>query len=592
MTESKTFGAKISRRDLMRDAAAAGAAATVAGPLINKAAVARAATGKRVAIMGGGPAGLTVAHELAERGFRVTIYEKRQWGGKCRSIYGDTPGAGGRAPLPGEHGFRFFPGFYHNLPDTMRRIPLAGGGTVGDNFSAVPLAVASLVNAEDLTVPFGLFEGRSWNALTPDLLARTIASGTNILTQLPFWELLYFVERLFVFWTSCEERRYGRWENQSWTQFVKPGGKSAAYRTLLVNGLTRVLVAARPDKASARTINDMGQAFVFSLLGQGNDGAPDRVLNGPTDEVWTNPWVSYLRSLGVTMNLGWEVKSLSLTGSTISGMTVTDPSGTTGPIDADYYVMAVPPEYASQYLTPQMKTLDPQLSRISNIQVDWMNGIQFFMKRNAGLGKAHFAYMSSPWAVTSINQQQFWRNTIAEKYGDGTVQDVLSVCISDWDKPGLGGKTAKQCSPQEVASEVWQQIKMSVPGGKLRDEDLHSWQLDPGVKYDAAAGGFTQNDDRLMINTAGGWADRPDNRTKIPNLYLAGDYTKTNVNLATMEGANESGRKAANAILQDSKVAGTPARTWNLYQPPIFDAAKQLDRVRYRLGLPNTFDVG
>ena len=32
-------------------------------------------------------------------------------------------GAGGRADLPAEHGFRFFPGFYRHLPDTMRRIP-------------------------------------------------------------------------------------------------------------------------------------------------------------------------------------------------------------------------------------------------------------------------------------------------------------------------------------------------------------------------------------------------------------------------------------------------------------------------------------
>ena len=34
-----------------------------------------------------------------------------------------TPRAGGRKDLPGEHGFRFFPGFYHHIPDTMRRIP-------------------------------------------------------------------------------------------------------------------------------------------------------------------------------------------------------------------------------------------------------------------------------------------------------------------------------------------------------------------------------------------------------------------------------------------------------------------------------------
>jgi uncharacterized protein with NAD-binding domain and iron-sulfur cluster len=46
----------------------------------------------------------------------------------------DVPGSavGGRMALPGEHGFRFFPGCYQHVPDTMARIPLPGGGNVGD----------------------------------------------------------------------------------------------------------------------------------------------------------------------------------------------------------------------------------------------------------------------------------------------------------------------------------------------------------------------------------------------------------------------------------------------------------------------------
>src|SRR3954467_8723705 len=66
---------------------------------------------------------MTAAHELAVRGFAVVVYELRQIpGGKARSMDA-IPGTGGRRALPGEHGVRFFPGFYKHLPDSLSRIP-------------------------------------------------------------------------------------------------------------------------------------------------------------------------------------------------------------------------------------------------------------------------------------------------------------------------------------------------------------------------------------------------------------------------------------------------------------------------------------
>ena len=75
--------------------------------------------------------GLSAAHELAERGFAVTVYESNAaFGGKARSLSVAGSGIGGRKDLPGEHGFRFFPGFYKHVTDTMSRIPF---GTRGAN---------------------------------------------------------------------------------------------------------------------------------------------------------------------------------------------------------------------------------------------------------------------------------------------------------------------------------------------------------------------------------------------------------------------------------------------------------------------------
>ena len=78
----------------------------------------------------------------------------------------------------------------------------------------------------------------------------------------------------------------------------------------------------------------------------------------------------------------------------------------------------------------------------------------------------------------------------------------------------------------------------------------------------------------------------------IGNLFLAGDFCRTNVDLATMEGANESGRQAANAILDESGVGGTAAAIYKLHRPPEWEALKIVDKQMYRLGLNNAFDLG
>ena len=80
----------------------------------------------RVIVIGGGIGGLSAAHELAERGFDVHVYEaRRRWGGKARSQWVAGTGTDGRRDLPGEHGFRFYPRFYTHVIDTMSRITLA-----------------------------------------------------------------------------------------------------------------------------------------------------------------------------------------------------------------------------------------------------------------------------------------------------------------------------------------------------------------------------------------------------------------------------------------------------------------------------------
>ena len=125
----------------------------------------------------------------------------------------------------------------------------------------------------------------------------------------------------------------------------------------------------------------------------------------------------------------------------------------------------------------------------------------------------------------------------------------------------------------------------------LSDEMLVSWFLDPAIHYPEGPGRPAANSEPLLINTAGSLGDRPDSHTAIPNLFLAADFVRTNVDLATMEGANEAGRQAANAILHASGSHHAPATIGTLWQPAELDGVRNLDAQRYAAGEANALDV-
>ncbi len=533
-------------------------------------------------------AGLTAAHELIERGFDVTVYEPTALGGKARSIPSPGTGADGRLDLPGEHGFRFFPGFYQHIPDTMRRIPFPGNPNgVFDNLVAGDAFRLALPGAPDLTAPASIPPLRT-DIYDPATLQQSLAATFSLGGAIPPHELAVFLRKLVMFLTSSLERRTGEWEHQTWSQTLESDGKSQGYRDILVSALTRQLVAARPAVVSTRTIGIMGQAFVWNAMGTVPAyGHLDRLLSAPTNEAWIDPWAQLLRDRGVRFEMGWAAAALEMSGGRISSVRMIDRSGGATTVEADWFVAAMPVERAVPLWSPQILAADPRLEGMRQLHTDWMVGIQYFLRRPAPIAKGHVAYLGSPWALTSISQAQFWRGDFAARYGDGSAHDCLSVDISDWDTPGiLFGKTAKECSREEIAKETWAQMTacLADSGDALDENDVVSWFIDPGLHW--GTGGIA-NDTPLLINTVGSWANRPDARTAIPNLFLSGDYVRTDIDLATMESANESARAAVTALLEAADSPAAPPSLYRLHEPPELEPARRIDADRYRAGLPH-----
>src|SRR4051812_32738717 len=308
-------------------------------------------------------AGLAAAHELVERGFAVDVYERKSLGGKARSIPVAGTGKGGRKPLPGEHGFRFFPGFYHHVPDTMRRIPEGGNKNgVWDNLVNADGSRLSRAGAADIVSPDPNDPGGS---------AQTGIAGLNLASKVPPNELAVFIQRLTIFLTSCDERRFGEWEFVPWLEFIRAAGKSKEYNDVLARGLTRTLVAAKEQVASARTICNMAEAFVMTAMNRGNDGQLDRLLDAPTNEAWIDPWVKLLRQRGVRFHVGQTATALHTSkGGRITEAIVTDRRGRRRTVDADWFVSAMPAERARRLWSKAILRKDPELAEMRELHVD------------------------------------------------------------------------------------------------------------------------------------------------------------------------------------------------------------------------------
>lgn len=537
----------------------------------------------KVIVLGGGVAGLSAAHELAERGFDVDVYEAKSiLGGKARSVSVPGTGKNGLPDLPGEHGFRFFPGFYRHVTNTMERIPLPGGGNVLDNLVGTEVMALRRVGKSPLEVPIKC----------PASLEDAVIDLIDVVrdwdgTGIGFGERCFFLERLLQIMTSCQERRNTKYEAQGWWDFVQAAQKSEAYQHMFGIGITRSLVAAKAELASTKTIGDIGVQILFGNEPGAN--SCDRVLNGPTNQVWINPWLAYLRGFGVRYYEETAVTGIDLSGGRVTSVTF-DHHGEQSQVSGDYYIAALPVEVMAGLLTPSLLTADPSLVNVQTLanNVAWMNGIQFYLTSSIQLERGHGLFVDSQWALTSIAQHEFWSSDHDPTgYGDGTVRSILSVDVSEWEKPGINGKSAKDCTAKEIADEVWEELKQSinVDGAEiLNNQDRHSWFMDPDiVEFGPTAA--TVNKEPLLVNKINSWALRPDAKTAIENLFLASDYVQTNTDLACMEGANEAARRAVNYILSAAGTPGPKCDIWQLHEPDILAPARDADSVRFQQGL-------
>ena len=189
--------------------------------------------------------------------------------------------------------------------------------------------------------PFGVPAGfpptpRDAGAMLRDIL---LAFGPS--AELTPDDLAFFGARIWQILTSCKERRLGEYEGRAGGTSSARSERSVGYQKFLATGITRSLVAAKARKASTRTIGDIFVQLMLTILNP-IAGSTDRVLDGPTNLVWIDPWLEHLESRGVQYIKNAEVEEILCQDGRITG--VSEPRGSAPWYSGDHYVAALPLE--------------------------------------------------------------------------------------------------------------------------------------------------------------------------------------------------------------------------------------------------------
>jgi squalene-associated FAD-dependent desaturase len=183
---------------------------------------------------------------------------------------------------------------------------------------------------------------------------------------------------------------------------------------------------------------------------------------------------------------------------------------------ADFYILAVPHEAALKLLPERIIEAEPQLRQIRHLEVSPITSVHFWFDRDV-------MYEPFMTLLDCTTQWIFNKSRLSEGPGDGRyLQSVISASY------GLVER-----SRQEIIELCLRELQHILPEAARARLVKATVVKEPAATFSPRPGV-----DR--------W--RPSQRTSLPNLFLAGDWTATGWP-ATMEGAVRSGYLAAEGIL-------------------------------------------
>lgn len=475
-----------------------------------------------VIIAGAGLAGISAAHRLLERGFDVTLLEANDYLGGSLGAPQD-PTTGGFH----EHCYHMYLNWYHNFWAFMDEI--------GVRKDFMPMPIIGYIRRNQHGKTYQQFNhGSPWTAL------RNMFAGPGH----PANGFIYDYSLLDLIGTTSF--REDVLEKTSVLGFLT----SRPYNTEeAINASTRILAeafACPSFLSSARSYKSLIK-YGFRLP------TPSMwLLTGNTGEHLFSPWRSYLEKRAAEK--GWgrlEIQPLrsvrelriSAAGRVESirvgtmphsvpprrGATVQPTSCSWRPVRGDL-ILAVPSTQLAKLMSLEVVERAVSLWDVRRLRSEPMISLDIpFKRRLPNIPIGITLLLDSYYQLSFLDNSQIWADS------DG--KTALNLIASDAD-------TLVDFSEKDLVRLLLQELKRFIV---FDDADI-DWDR---VHLQTNIG------EELFINEVGSWESRPTATCEIPNLFIAGDFCKTVVDVVTIEGAVVSGLNAAEAVCRRHRV-GTP----------------------------------
>ena len=481
-------------------------------------------TGPAVTIAGGGLSGLTAAIRLAERGYRITLYEQKSWLG----------GNLGSRPMDDGEYLDVYPHMYLEWYA---------------NFWAL-LEEATQQPKETRFAPFSSVKQLSKKAFP------AFASLTDMYSP---WHMIQNMfsgvgppADMFVFGYASIDLLAEKYNPTITLNNVDVNAflNTRPYMTKTASDafdsfITRVW--AIPSYLASAP--DFRRYLEYSVL------KPDPAFWLPTGPAHTqviDPLVKMLEGLGVNIVTNTEITGVSCARKRVTeiGLRTTRFDETTGvwvPVPdsdraekVDNLLLAVPAAALSKLVRTPVKAGEhcvveeaPDIAGIVRLRATQVPIIYlYFTHKVADIPKEPVGLYGSELSLAFTDISQTWKDV-------PTFTDRTVLAVSSSDTSGLPGTTT-YADAHAILLELAEYLPFR-PGTRWGESPDIDWEH---TQYESNA------DSQLFINQTGTDAWRPDaSSSHIANIYLAGDFCNNNIGMTTIESAVTTGLEAAKVIV-------------------------------------------